>query len=243
MKYLAYIVLIVLTLSLFSILLGNHYQQDLQTEKIALTVNDREITQREFDRQYSQAQNNQPDRESFIKSVITREVLLQHAQQLGMDKEESFRLSLQNYYEQTLIKELIERKIATLAIDVTAEEIDRFSSLMNTTIHLFPTNKGNGADGEAAQIIESFSDLSAQVQILIMDHAPGDEILIDTGSKNLTPYRIQKILKDETAGQSSLSRQDFTEIILKYKKEQAINGWIADLEKNAQVHIQMNSNP
>ncbi len=81
---------------------------------------------------FTPSQPSQQRRKSdCVNSLITKELLLQESQREGIDKEESFRESIQNFYEQSLIKLLIDRKFASLHVTVSDEDVNRYIALMN----------------------------------------------------------------------------------------------------------------
>ncbi len=49
-------------------------------------------------------------RREYLNNLIEKEILLQEAQRKGIDKEKNFMRSIENYWEQTLIKILLERQ-------------------------------------------------------------------------------------------------------------------------------------
>jgi hypothetical protein len=49
-------------------------------------------------------------REGYISRLIEKEILLQEAQRLGIDKEKDFMRSIENHWEQSLLRILLDRK-------------------------------------------------------------------------------------------------------------------------------------
>ena len=64
-------------------------------------------------------------KEQLLETLISKEVLLQEAQKLNLDKEKSFMKEIEGYWEQALLKSLINKKIKELSpnIIVTDDEI------------------------------------------------------------------------------------------------------------------------
>jgi len=65
------------------------------------------------------------DKKRFLEEEIGRELLVQEAMKLDLDKDASFRYAIEKYWEQTLITELLKRKAESLQDQslVTEEEI------------------------------------------------------------------------------------------------------------------------
>ena len=134
MKYLYYIIFAAVAVSVAA----GYFLSTPQTPPpgAALIINDRVITSDELNKCYASIRPDIKDRDDFINSVITRELLIQESQRIGIDKEEAFRRSIQDYYEQSLIKLLMDRKSAALNVSVSDDELDRYIKYLNKKILL-----------------------------------------------------------------------------------------------------------
>ncbi len=67
-------------------------------------------------------------RKEFLERIIEKEILLQEAQELGLDKDRDFMKAIERYWEQTLIKLLLERKSKDIsgAVHVYDDEIEEY---------------------------------------------------------------------------------------------------------------------
>lgn len=67
-------------------------------------------------------------RMEYINRLLEKQVLLQEAQLRGLDKEKDFMRSIENYWEQALLKALLERKSREISefIYVSEEEIEDY---------------------------------------------------------------------------------------------------------------------
>jgi hypothetical protein len=240
---LRYIYYIIATLLLISAVIGYALMPARSPEKkAALIINDKTVTTDEFARLFSSQSKRPVDRENFINSLITRELLIQESQKEGIDKEETFRRSIQNFYEQSLIKLLMDRKFASLCTETTDEELDRYISFLKRKVRLtifsFKTleeAKGNRpANGETKTLfLEDLSrDLRQPVAAL---KAGGVTEPIKTGEG----YVVARL--DRMESPSSLTpapdREGMRRVLCEEKKEKIINDWIADLRKKATVKI------
>ncbi|MCK4518809.1 MAG: hypothetical protein KAU12_01695 [Candidatus Omnitrophica bacterium] len=64
------------------------------------------------------AVNDFSGRMELLNDLIEKEILLQEAQSLNLDKEERFRRTIENYWKQTLLKTLIEKKSGEISDSV-----------------------------------------------------------------------------------------------------------------------------
>jgi len=106
-------------------------------EHVLVKINNYEITQGEFDTEFKQSafgRNDTPDsRREFLSSLINRKLILQDAQQQGLDKNESFLKMIERFWEQSLLKLTLDRKsqlIANSAVVSEQEIKDAYQKLL-----------------------------------------------------------------------------------------------------------------
>jgi hypothetical protein len=240
MKYIYYIIIILLCASAIIgyKLIGSRY---IPVEA-AIAINDRTITGTEFERLYSQQQHGQ-SKTDFINSLITKELLIQESRKLGIDKDETFRKSIQNSYEQSLIKLLIDRKISSLKItDIDDEFIkcmDAFDKKFHITVFSFDTleQASKGAYGKGEKKIALIDDLSADIRKSVIQSEAGKIIgPLKSGDKYLV-VMLDKIENDPTCLPSAHDKQHIQSMLSEEKKERIINEWISDLRGKANIKI------
>jgi len=241
MKYIYYIVIILLGISIIIgyELIGNRNI----TEEAAIVINDRTITSTEFERLYSQRQPQGQSKTDFINSLITKELLIQESRKLGIDKDESFRKSIQNYYEQSLIKLLIDRKISSLKpSDIDGEFIrcvNAFNKKFHVTVFSFdtPDQASKGDYGKGERKIALLYDLSADIRESVIGSEAGKIIgPLKSGDKYLV-VRLDKIETDPSCLPSEHDKEHIRAMLSEEKKDKIINEWISDLREKAKINI------
>jgi len=241
MKYIYYIVIILLGISAIIgyELIGS---RNIPGEA-AIVINDRTITSTEFEKLYSQKQPHGQSKTDFINSLITKELLIQESRKLSIDKDESFRRSIQNFYEQSLIKLLIDRKISSLKTTDIDDEfikcINAFNKKFHVTVFSFDTleqaSKGDYEKGEKK--IALLDDLSADIRESVIRSEAGKIIgPLKSGDKYLI-VRLDKIETDPSCLPSEHDKQHIRSMLSEEKKEKIINEWISDLREKAKIKI------
>ena len=84
------------------------------------------------------------DKKKFLDAQIRKVLLIREATELGLDREEEFRQTIERYWEQTLIKTLLQQKSRDLEKDiiVTQEEIEnRYQEMAQKKGDLPPLEK------------------------------------------------------------------------------------------------------
>jgi len=99
-----------------------------QINKYKMTTNDLryELKNAPYDETASLKTEN--GRKRYLDRLIEKEVLLQEAQRQGIDKEKDFMKSIENYWEQALLRMLLERKSKEISnlIYVYDNEIEEY---------------------------------------------------------------------------------------------------------------------
>jgi peptidyl-prolyl cis-trans isomerase C len=104
---------------------------------VVAQINERAITLDEFKSELDRSLAIDPefkgsleDREDLVEELVTRELLIQEAMKKDLDSEPDFRFQIKNYFEQTLIEELMRAKLEDFATDISGEEIKERYGLM-----------------------------------------------------------------------------------------------------------------
>jgi hypothetical protein len=241
MRYIYYIVFIV---AAFSAAIGYElFSSRVPQKDVALSINDRVVTAEEFDRLYASRPQDIAGKEEFINSFIMKELLIQESQREGIDKEKSFRRSIQNFYEQSLIKLLMDRKFASYETPVSEEELDRYLSLVGSKL-VITTFSVEGAgearmtrDKEGQRSTVLFDDLSGELQNAIVRTKEGETTAPFSSGDKFVAVRLDKV--DSSAPRSFTEEEKATarRMLVEQQKERAIRDWTSALRKKASIKI------
>ncbi len=213
--------------------------EQLPSEEVALRVNDHSMSQKQVDDKSREQGYHGVSPEDRMDSLVTRELLLQEAQRLGIDKEESFRKSLKLYYEQSLIKVLTDRKVASLSIEVSEEDIDSYLSCSGKmyTFTRIPKEKGELLEAQGRQNRVLFDDLSESLRLLLFSMAPGDTVdQYDTGSE-VSTIRLDRVEKTEGVTTVPYDRAQVRQMIDNYLRSREVDSWIHSLRQKASIVV------
>lgn len=93
---------------------------------VAVRINEIEITVDEFNDAYANAYFAKSDgpmsKEEFLDTLITRRLMLKEAEYYGLDKDEKFLKSVEFFWQQSLLKLVIEKKLQDLSVTTSIEE-------------------------------------------------------------------------------------------------------------------------
>lgn len=238
MKYLYTIFFIV---SLISVIALYFLRPDksILTQDVVLRVNGHSMSQKQVDAQIQNQGYHGGNREEQVESLVTRQILIQEAQRLGIDKEEPFRKALKLYYEQSLIKVLTDRKLSSITVDISDNDIDRYLSCSGK-IYTFtetPIDKGKIMTAQGQQHEVLFDNLSESLRLLLSSLQPGESVSqFDTGAE-ISSIRLDKIEKKGAVEPVMYDRGLVRELLGNYQRSRDIDLWIHTLHKNASVIV------
>ncbi|MEW5746970.1 MAG: hypothetical protein AB1805_16190 [Nitrospirota bacterium] len=240
MKYIYYIAAAIVLVSggVFSYLAANTSSQ----KKAVLIINDRRISEEELDALYASKLPYPREKSEFIDELITRELLIQEARKAGIDKEEPFRKSIKNFYEQSLTKVLLDRKFATMSITVSDDEVNSYRTFLSSRLHFTVLNaesrekalKGN-YQGEERRIAY-FDDLADAVKyplFLLKEGEQSGPLRIGDRYYAVRLDRIE-VMKQPT---TDIADAGIRRILTEWKRERMINDWIEGLRDKASITI------
>jgi hypothetical protein len=240
MKYLFIILTIIMTITAATILFILP-DQSKEKKDILVTINGHDISRDDIQVEGT-TRSHYENTADFLNSVITRQLLIEEAQKHSIDKELSFRKELKEYYEQSLIKILMERKNTSLQAQVNDQEVQNFLQSFGRTytFRLLKTREPPTVDFLSKKgTVHSvrFEDLSENLQLILANLKSGEMAMeFETGNEN------SAILLEEIEGtgetSASIDPERVRKILIEHKKRQQINNWINELHKNASITIQ-----
>lgn len=244
MKYLYYIIIIIFLSTLF---IGYRLFTDSRNKAdIALVINDQQITVDQFNKLHSSRAPYLQEESDFINSLITKQLLIQEAKREGLDQEEAFRWSIQNFYEQSLIKVLMDRRFSALVVEVSDAEIDRYLELSAKKLELTVftlddiEEARSGKYGTGKKLAMPFNELAMNVRYIVLSLVADqmtDPIFTDPG---YTVYRLDNIEEYQEATPET-SREKVKNMLREYKMKKNIDDWVAGLRNNADIKVLINT--
>jgi hypothetical protein len=210
-----------------------------ESQDVALSINGHLFSQEQLDDQHRREGYHSEDSESSMDSLVTRQLLLDEAQRLGLDKEDAFRKALKNYYEQSLIKILVDRNLQSIAVDVSEEDIDRYISCSGKmfTFTRIPMAKGKLLEEQSRQNSVLFDDLSESLRLVLATLLPGERIVqFETGTE-VGVILLNNIETVDGFEPVVYERSSVRELLGNYQKSFEIDRWINGLRKKATIIV------
>ena len=155
--------------------------------KTLATINDYRLPWDAFQRQLASELELEKDykltedaKKEFLETLIRKELLIQEAMRLKLDRKEAFKKSIEKYWESTLIRDLIDLKSLEISetIYISQKEIaDRYAELKKSSPDMGPLTDELYAQlqqelkvsKKTVKLNEWIGDLRRQAQIKIDD--------------------------------------------------------------------------
>ncbi len=96
-------------------------------EKVAVRIGDHAVTVGEFNEQFRELEKRigtPMTRAEFLDILIDRKLLLQEAERMGLDRDESFLKSIQRFWELSLLQTVIDKKTEEISGNITVSDRD-----------------------------------------------------------------------------------------------------------------------
>lgn len=246
----AYVLVPVMAVLLFSC----SGPEDGKGEEVA-SVNGSPIFMKDFMKEVRTASSRYPDRklteerlEEILHTMVDRKLLIDEAVKKGLSEDERFLESIKSFWEQTLIRELIESKNREWAdrLLVTDEEVRNRYSMMSSriTIRVIKADDVKGAEA-ALPAVSAEGELLGPLFVEDLNHS--DPLLaafaMEEGAKAVVgsddDFFAYEVVKKEPSGVAPLEEvyEALKASLLEEKKEKALEEWLEGRKKAASIKI------
>ncbi len=241
MKYIYYTIGILVLLTAILAFPFNYFR--VEVSKPAIVINDRVISEKELEGllRASTSSNHTAD---AVDAVITNELLIQEALAQGINKEESFRASVENFYEQSLIKILIDRTFKSLAPEISEKMVERYAGLAGRDLVCTRIVYDSRQDVETGKIASvetitaNFDDLSEELKYILVKVDPGEHSDPVKKGNQFVCYRVESATDPGSADAGdTISRDMIREFLMHQEKGAMFARWMEGLTKKAHIQI------
>jgi hypothetical protein len=238
MRYLYYIGGIIVLVSLFAAY--GVFNTTVEISKPAVVINDRIISESELETRLK-LKPYYMTRDEYIDSLIDEQLLIQEAINKDIHKEELFRQAVQQYYEQSLIKILVDRKLASLKVSVSDNEIQKYKILSASRLIISKfgykslNEAASGVSQTPQRIDADFLDLSDGLKFILLNLTKGEMSPPVESGMGVLSYRIDQIIPIESQKAGDVDVEQIKNFIAGYKQEQLMADWARELKANAEI--------
>jgi len=210
-----------------------------------ISVNKRQITRAELTPLLKGKQLDELDMLGIIDTVITRELLIQEARRRNIDQEEPFRKSLKSFYEQSLIKNLIDQESKSFTYTPLPEEIATYRQLLNkkVDVSLVPIPKTESAveqnlKEKQEELRVLFKELTPPLQMAILSLQIGQQPRQLSYANGKYDLRVNSLSDAEMSSPNILSEDEAKKAITSFRRDEYLKNWLEELENKADIKIE-----
>lgn len=239
MRYVYYIIAIVVVFT--GLAVYGVFDAGVEVSKPSISVNDRIISRDEFSR-LLKGRPAGMTREQFAESVIDNQLLIQEAIKLKINQEESFRQSVESFYEKSMIKILLDRKRKSLVVDVTDEELEKYENLLSQKVVITKMryqnldDAGSNSNGIHESIEAEFEDLPDDVKFIILNLKKDKLSPPRPTALGYVVYRLDKTVeKEKTDPESAFDIKKVSIYLQDKKKEEKLEEWMRSIRDKADI--------
>jgi hypothetical protein len=239
MKYIYYIIGIFIVLTILVTLQLSPLKVEISEP--ALVINDRIISEKELDERIKSGSYHSHGG-GFLDSVITRELLIQEAVRQGINKEEAFRKSVENFYEQSLVKILIDRKFQSLTPMITDEMVEKYTRLSGKLIQFTKfvyRNKDDiqkGSPQSSVEIKNNFENMSDGLKYSLLLLKPGERSTPEQTEAGYVIYRLENAFISSDA-EPVTDMEQIKEFLSNQSKKIQFDSWLEQLKTSADIQV------
>ncbi len=207
----------------------------------ALVVNERVIPFAELQQMWQQKPYHYRDQNEFIDDLVLREVLIQEAINGGIADEDQFKRLIKDFFEQSLVKTLLDRKQLEQPIELSEPDLANFRKAQHLRYRLTLLRYQSyqqALAGEAAQeqqLIEDFVVLPEALQVRLLSMRSGELSTPFADGADYVRIQIDQIDKLPQLQESVISDDELRQHLHYLLQQKILEEWILRVREQAIV--------
>lgn len=236
MKYIVYILFIACIATLSSLFSSGSKSEE---KEYAVRVDGRIISTAEISKLKQQSPSLFSQSDELPQSLVMREVLINEAIRQRVDQEEAFRQRIKTFYEQSLVKILVERQMDSIRYAPTAKELAAYANLIGRKIDLtlVPLDStGQPFSKDIEHLSGPFLDFSLEIRMHILFLKPS----VTSRPVSLfdqTYVLVVNEISDKAQGTVNQDEKHDYAVIQEYRRQELFAKWQEKLLKQADIVI------
>ncbi len=204
----------------------------------AVRIDGRTISVQEIEKLKQQSPSLFEDSDGLPESLILREILISEALRQKVDQEEAFRHRVKTFYEQSLVKILVERKMDSINYTPTTEEIALYADFLGRSVEidLVPVDSAQKLGNDIEKLSGPFGDFSVALRM--------EMLFLETGvaSKPVNLFGQLYVLIVKSIGEKDPLYTQYDAgrdraVIQEYRRQEIMAQWQQSLMEQAEIVI------
>lgn len=240
MKYIYSIVGIILLMTCVIWFVGTK-DSTVRPGKNALVINDRLIPFADLLNLWKQKPYHYGDEKEFIDDLVLREVLIQEAIASGIADEDQFKRHIQDFFEQSLLKTLLDRKQQGLTVEVSSRDFLLFQTARQSRYQLtllrYQSNLQATEDegGQPETRVDAYVLLPESLQTRLLGLEVGELSVPFADGTDFVRLRVDAVEVLPVLPKTLLSDVELTQQLHDMLQQRDLDEWIQQVRQRAVV--------
>ncbi|RMF47446.1 MAG: hypothetical protein D6751_02675 [Deltaproteobacteria bacterium] len=243
MRYI-YAIILILILATAGLFLADRVLFRKPRGEIAFKVNDRVMTVEELDLRRRYAPYAMSDPEGFVDNLVIRELLIQEARRRRLDRRPAFQLAMEEHYEQSLIRQLLDSLKAEIRVHVDDSQIKAYREAARSRYVLTRALVRRDLSGHETRredrIEQDFVDLPPAWQLHLLGLKEGESCPVFPVAEGDCVLRIEKRLP-ASGPVDALDAAEIRSLLEESTRQARIDAWIDRLRRDADIDIRISA--
>jgi hypothetical protein len=242
MKYLFSILSILTAITAVTLFFIWPEQHNVDSDAV-VTVNGKTLT-KQFFQNHRERDPHHADGENYVKTIVTKQLLLAEAQRRHIDQQPAFRLALKTLYENSLIELLIKDVNHEIETTVSTEEVANYLEAFGKiyTFYVLQTSHPvsiETIESEGTKYVSRFDELSSTLRQSLASMNPGIVTSTFAFNREKIAIYLEKV-EGETTQRPDLDTKKIRNQLQQIKAEKQVNAWIEELRSQAVISYHIN---
>ena len=242
MKYLLSILSILAAITAVTVFFIWPEQQYADNDAI-VTINGRTLT-KQFIENHRDRDPHSADSDNYVKTIVTKQLLIAEAQRRHIDQQPEFRLTLKTLYENSLIELLLKEVNNEIKTTVSNEEVNNYIQAFGKTFtfYILRTPKIVSVESiknEGTKYVSLFDELGSMLKQSLSSMNPGTTTITYTFNKEKIALYLEKV-EGGTVQLQDLDLKKVKKQLQHIKAEKQLSAWIDDLRSQAEISYHVN---
>ena len=240
MKYIFYIlgIIVLMTCALWAVSLRGLGQSPGED---ALIVNERVIPFDKLQQRWQQKPYHFSDQQEFIDDQVLRELLIQQAITAGIAEEDSFRQQVQEYFEQSLVSTLLDRKMLEQAIEPTEQELTTFRNVQRLHYQLTLLRYDDyqqaldNINAKPQALSDDYSALTETIKVRLLSLGTGEISPPFVAGSDYLRIRIEQAENVQPPANITVSDAQLRQQLQYLQQQKQLEDWLLQIRRQAKI--------
>lgn len=213
-------------------------EQQYASSEAVVTINGKTLT-KQFFQNHRDRDSQSADSDNYIKTIVTKQLLIAEAQRRHIDQQPAFRHALKTLYENSLIELLLKEVNREIKTTVSMEEVNRYRHAFGKTytFYILRTPQLVSIEkitSEGTKYVSRFDELGRTMRQSLSSMNTGTIASTFSSNREKIAIYLAKV-EGETTQHLDFDTRKIKNQLQQIKTEKQVNAWIEHLRSQAEI--------